>query len=68
MGKRMSIRMIDGCRVEDFQDPRGEWGCVVTDPEKTFMSVTSHQITKEAAIEHAMLKMRERKNGEKTRG
>jgi len=65
----MSIQMINGCRVEDFQAPSGEWGCVVTDPEKTFMSVTSHQNTKEAAIEYAMTKMKERKNGaEKERG
>jgi len=61
----MSIHLIDGFRIEDFQDPLGNWGCTVTDAEKTFMSVTSNALTREAAIDDAMRLAREKKNGEK---
>lgn len=65
MDTRMSIQLINGFRIEDFQDPAGEWGCVVTDAEKTFMSVTSRQLTRQDAIDDAMRLARQKKDGEK---
>ena len=62
----MSITLIGQYRVEDFQDNQGEWGCIVTDTDKKYMSVTSHKQTREDAINLALAGIeakKEKRNG-----
>jgi len=60
----MSVTLIGQYRVEDFQDNHGEWGCIVTDTDKKFMSVISHKQSREDAIRFAIASM-EVKRGER---
>ena len=57
----MSVTLIGQYRVEDFQDNQGEWGCIVTDTDKKFMSVTSHRQTKADAISLALASIEAKK-------
>lgn len=57
----MSVTLIGQYRVEDFQDNQGEWGCIVTDADKKYMSVTSHKQTREDAVNFALASMEAKK-------
>jgi hypothetical protein len=62
---KLMKQLVDGYKIEDFQSPSGDWGCVVTDAEQTFMSVASPYLTREDAIDNAIALVKERKGGKK---